>query len=108
MKSDLPVRPPSRALIGLVIVMGVMIVIGLAALIIIVTSRHFHPVTSHRKEMSRTALHVSGQARIIYVAPRANGDVIIGMTAQNGDQRVAIWEPSSGRISAELKIVPTP
>ncbi|UYH51372.1 hypothetical protein N5W20_00340 [Candidatus Kirkpatrickella diaphorinae] len=108
MNLENPNPGPSRALTGLVIVMGVLIIIGFAALVSVIISRHLRPEVATPLEVRRALLHVTGQSRITKIVPRANGDVIIEISGQNGDQRVAVWEPSSGRIAAELELVPTP
>lgn len=108
MNLENPTPGPSRILTGLVIVMGVLIVVGLAALVTVIISRHLHPEVETPHEARHAKFHVGGQSRITNIVSRANGDVIIEISGQNGDQRVAIWEPSSGRISAELDLVPTP
>ncbi|WP_394818600.1 hypothetical protein [Sorlinia euscelidii] len=108
MNLENPNPGPSRVLTGLVIVMGVLIIVGLAALVTVIISRHLHPEVAPPHEVQRVLLHIGGQSRITNIVPSANGDVIIEISGQNGDQRVAVWEPSSGRISAELDLVPTP
>lgn len=108
MNLENPAPGPSRILTGLVIVMGVLIIVGLAALVTVILSRHLRPEVPTPHEVRRAMLHVGDQSRITNIVPRANGDVIIEISGQNGDQRVAVWEPSSGRISAELDLVPTP
>lgn len=100
--------PPPRALTILVVVMGILIVVGVAVLIATIVSRSLHHVNAPSTQAVRSILTVREGEKVLQVIPEMHGNIVIRVAEPNGDERVEIWSPETGSITSELNIVSSP
>ncbi|MXV36604.1 MULTISPECIES: hypothetical protein [unclassified Saccharibacter] len=104
-------------LTGLVIFMGVLIVIGTAALLWVIVSRMMHPHPERAAAHAETGAVASfptmpamltvprhGEEQIRAVVPRSDGTLAVTLMAPQGGGRVVLWMPEQARIVAEFDL----
>lgn len=106
----------SRALLALVIVMGVLIVLGTTGLALVVVHRLAHPSTVAAGTMApvpgqelpvRQELGEPPGTRIVGVARQSDGVLAITL-AGGGPDRVLIWDDLHATRLTELVLAPAP
>ena len=104
----------TRALLALVIGMGVLIVIGTTALLVIVVHRLAHP---HPAPLSSAAAPVTPGVALPALAHEPPGTRITAMARQSdtllaialtggGPDRVLVWDLAAGRPLVEIRLAP--
>nr|WP_197463221.1 hypothetical protein [Gluconobacter thailandicus] len=97
----------SKALFAAVIIMGVMIVAGVAVMIGVIAHRMMHPhhgvtvETSSTNGFTRLALPLAEGEHITNVTARGDGMMAVTL-GQPGSERVLLWNPDAGKVVAEL------
>ncbi|MUG90746.1 hypothetical protein [Bombella sp. ESL0385] len=110
---SVPPRPP-RALVAAVIIMGVMIIVGAAALVGIIIYRIVHhvPTPVVRQEAPALSSSLSGPAllslprrvgeQVTMMSARPDGALAVMLKDEQGNMRIVLWSPEQARIIAEL------
>ncbi|AFW01176.1 hypothetical protein BAR24_01215 [Gluconobacter oxydans] len=90
-----------------VIIMGVMIVAGVAVMIGVIAHRMMHPhhgvtvETSLTNGFTRLALPLAEGEHITNVTARGDGMMAVTL-GRPGSERVLLWNPDAGKVVAEL------
>lgn len=105
-------------LLGIVVVMGVMIVAGVAGLVGVIVHRAAHPHAGGVDGMAQgriedagrgpgveTSLPVPAGSRIISYRTAQNGTVIVHVRGTDTD-RLVIWNPLTGLVIGSLDLAP--
>ena len=100
----------TRALMALVVVMGMLIVAGTVGLVAVVAHRLAHPATARptaASVMPGTAplLHEPAGTRVTALARQSDTLLAIAL-AGGGPDRVLVWDLSSNRPLTEIRLSP--
>ncbi len=100
----------TRALLALVIVMGVLIVLGTSVLVLVVVHRLTHPgsaLETHVRFPARAGTAALADeppgTRITALVRQSDTTLAIALTG-GGPDRVLIWDLASGRAAAEIRL----
>ena len=93
---------PTRALLALVIVMGVLILAGTAGLVAVVVHRLTHP-TASAKAGPVPPLQEPAGTRITALVRQSDTVLAIGLTG-GGPDRVLLWDLATGHAVAEIRL----
>ena len=100
----------TRALLALVIVMGVLIILGTSVLVLVVVNRLTHPgvaIETHERSPALSGPAVLADeppsTRITALTRQSDTTLAIALTG-GGPDRVLIWDLASGRATIELRL----
>ena len=93
---------PTRALLALVIVMGVLILAGTAGLVAVVAHRLTHPTAPVAGSDLVPPQEPAG-TRITALARQSDTVLAIGLTG-GGPDRVLLWDLAAGHAVAEIRL----
>ena len=99
----------TRALLALVIVMGVLILAGTAGLIAVVVHRLAHPAVVHASgpaPSSQAVLRPEPAGTRITALTRQSDTVLAIALSGGGPDRVLVWDLVAGRAVAEIRLGP--
>ncbi|GBR45781.1 hypothetical protein [Neokomagataea thailandica] len=104
----------SKALLALVIGMGVLIVIGVAVLIGVVVTRIMHghhavqtSVPANVDHAEKVTIPLLRGEHITRVIAMNDGDLAVSVQGDAGE-RLFVWAPESGRVVSEAVFIPAP
>ncbi len=100
----------TRALLALVIVMGVLILAGTAGLVAVVVHRLAHPATrasgAGQGPLPQAALRPEPAGTRIMSLVRQSDTVLAIALTGGGPDRVLVWDLAAGRAVAEIRLGP--
>ena len=94
---------PTRALLALVIVMGVLLLAGPAGLVAVVVHRLTHPTAPVAGAGPVPPLREPAGTRITALVRQSDTVLAIGLTG-GGPDRVLLWDLSAGHAVAEIRL----
>jgi hypothetical protein len=104
----------TRALVALVVAMGVLIVVGTTGLIVVIVHRLAHPHPTTVPAVMSPAVSGSGEAalrsepagtRITSIIRQSDSLLAIALTGGGAD-RVLVWDLTAGRALTEIRLAP--
>ena len=98
---------PLRSLKILVAVMGVILVVGFAALVIVIATRvsHRNPVAAAARRVTRTAIDIPRGARVEAMTT-ATDHLIIDLVLPDGARQIVIIDLASGTRIGQIELRP--
>ena len=94
---------PTRALLALVIVMGMLILAGTAGLVAVVVHRLTHPTAPVARAGPVPLPQEPAGTRITALARQSDTMLAIALTG-GGPDRVLLWDFAAGRAVAEIRL----